>query len=240
MDGGNGRGAWHAEVARRGPWVGRGGPGQCLQAVLRLPGAGLPRERRLHGPGELGDGPRGGGPVRLRAALGLPDVERDGRGLADPLGEAGGGDRARPGPGLPGRIFAAGQLRPLGPRGGRDRRLRPGRGGGHGDRPEAPLRPTGALGLPGHGVRHVPAALAPAVRDEADGGGDPGPGGHHRRLLPGPDPPGPARPLGRDPGPSAEPPAGGPVRRHRHPGRDGDAAQPVSPLGPGAVEADRR
>ena len=36
------------------------------------------------------------------------------------------------------------------------------------------------------------------------------------------------------------PAAGGAVRRDRHPGRDGDAAQPVPALGPGAVAADRR
>ena len=47
------------------------------------------------------------------------------------------------------------------------------------------------------GVRHVPAALAPAVRDEEDGSRDPGAGRDDRRLLPDPDPDGPARRLGR-------------------------------------------
>ena len=68
---------------------------------------------------------------------------------------------------------------------------------GHDHRAEAPVRHAAALGLPGHGVRHVPAALAPAVGDAEDGGGDPGPGGDDRRLLPGPDLPGPARPRRR-------------------------------------------
>ena len=49
------------------------------------------------------------------------------------------------------------------------------------------------LGLPDHGVRHVRAALPAALGDAADGGRDPGAGGDDRRLLPGPDLPGPAR-----------------------------------------------
>ena len=37
------------------------------------------------------------------------------------------------------------------------------------------------VGLPGHGVRHVPAPVPPALGDAADGGRDPGPGGDDRR-----------------------------------------------------------
>ncbi len=75
------------------------------------------------------------------------------------------------------------------------------------------------------------------LRDEEDGGRDPGPGGDDRRLFPDPDPAGQARPGCHAPGLPADLAAGLAVRRDRHPRRDGDASQPLLALGPGAVPA---
>ena len=84
----------------------RPGSAAAAAAAVRVSGAGVPGERRLHGPGQLGDRPGGGRTVRLCADLGPVDVEPDGRAPADAGGAAGGGDGARPGPGLPRRVFA--------------------------------------------------------------------------------------------------------------------------------------
>ena len=70
---------------------------------------------------------------------------------------------------------------------------RPGRDPGDDHRAQAAVRHAAVVGLPGHGLRHVPAALPAAVGDAADGGRDPGAGGDDRRLLPDPDLPGQAR-----------------------------------------------
>ncbi len=92
----------------------------------------------------------------------------------------------------------------------------------------------------GHGVRHVLVALAPEVRHEEDGSGDPGPGPDDRWLFPGPDPYGPTVGDGHPRRVQAELACWLLVHRDWHPGRNGDATQSLPPLGPGAVAADRQ
>ena len=140
-----------------------GGSDAKAAPAVHVPRTGLPGQRRLHGPGQLGDGPGGGRAVRLRADLGPADVEPDGRAAPDPGGAAGGGDGARPRPGLSRRVFAGSQRDPLDPGRGGDRGDRPGRDPGDDHRAEAPLRPAPALGLPDHGVRYLRALCTCSV-----------------------------------------------------------------------------
>src|SRR4051794_12143316 len=85
IDGDPQRCCLRSTISRRGAWDGLGLGAEPPQATLRLHGAGLSRQRRIHGPGELGDRPGGGRPIRLCAGLGPVDVEPDGRALADAL-----------------------------------------------------------------------------------------------------------------------------------------------------------
>src|SRR5262245_34594610 len=102
VDHGGGRGdVCTTAVTGGGPWFG-GGAGAArgraaAPAFSGIFGPGVPGQRGLHGPRELGDGPGRGCAVWLRADLGLVDVQPDGRAVADAGGTVGGGDGSRPG-----------------------------------------------------------------------------------------------------------------------------------------------
>ncbi len=119
---------------------------------------------------------------------------------------------------------------------GRDRGVRPGRGAGDDHRPEAPVRHPAALGLPGHGastrsscsglqrwgMRTMEALILALVATI-------GVCFLLQIFMARPDP------VGMVARPAAELAVGvAAVRRDRHPGGDGDAAQPLPPLGAGA------
>ena len=95
-------------------------------AGVRRPG--LSRQRRLHGPRQLGHRPAGRGAVPLRPALGRGPVEPHGDHHAGDRRPAGRRHRQGPGPGLPRLLPALDALAQLAGLRGRHRRLRPGRG----------------------------------------------------------------------------------------------------------------
>ena len=197
---------------------------------VRLSRAGLPRQRRLHGPRQLGDRHRGRRPLRLHADLGPADVEPDGRAAADPFGADGDRHRPRPRPGVPAGVPALRHADALGAGRGRDRRDRPGRGPRHDRRPEPALPPPAPVGVRHHGARHVPVPRPPALRRAQDGSLHPHAGRDHRRVLP--DRGGPEQARVDERVRRVRPPVGclGPLHRDRHHRRDGHAAQPLPPL----------
>src|SRR5882672_8143999 len=191
-------------VAGRGARLGSDPPGGKLAAPdVRLRRARLPGERRLHGPGQLGDGPGRRRAVRLPARVGPADEQPDGGAAPDPVRAARRGHGQGPGAGLP-RLLPA---RARGPamaavRGG-DRGVRPGRGAGRRDRPQAAVRPAAARGRADHGAGRAAAARAGSARDATDGGPDPDAGAHDRILLRGGDAARPPRPGRRAEGAAA-------------------------------------
>ena len=116
---------------------------------------------------------------------------------------------------------------------------RPGRDPGDDHRTEAALRHPAVMGMPGHGLRYLPAPLLATLGDAASGGRDPGTGGDDRDVFPGPDLHGAAgygRGLLRA---AAEPAPGVIVRGGRDPGCHGHAPQSVSAFGPRPDSPDR-
>ena len=101
------------------------------------------------------------------------------------------------------------------------------------------FRHPAAVGLSADRLRHVSASVFAAMGNAASRGCHPGAGRDDRHLFPDPDLPGQARLDGCLIGSAAEPAGWLAVHRDRDPGRDGDAAQPVSAFGAGSDAADR-
>ena len=98
---------WPFAVAGRRPQHGLGQLSGVRQAAVRFLGAGLFDQRRLHGPGQLGDRHRGRSKLRLRADLDPVDVQRDGRAAANAVGPVGNRVGPRPGASVRRILFAA-------------------------------------------------------------------------------------------------------------------------------------
>src|ERR1700722_4372675 len=64
-----------ASIAGGGAQLSLGSAAKSVKAPLRVHGAGVPGERRIHRPGQLGDRPGGRSAVWVRARLGPLDVE---------------------------------------------------------------------------------------------------------------------------------------------------------------------
>ena len=208
--------------------------GLLAPAPAGVLGARLHGVGRLYGPGELGDRPRGWIEVRLHAALGHHDFQSDGHSAAGALGPAWYSDGARSGAGVPRFLFAAGWDRALAGLRIGDHRLRSGRGYRHGHRAQVVVwHPADWRGTD-HCTRCLPAA-------DANEQGLPLPGSVHHRvagrdrgLFPDPDRAGGAAGRGRVGRLRAvdadRDQSGDALHRHRHPRRDGDAAQSLSAL----------
>ncbi len=80
----------HGSVLRPAP--------QPLKRLFAFLGPAYLAERRVHGPGQLGDRPRGGATVRQAPLVWVLDVEHDGGAPADPGGEVSGTATTRPRP----------------------------------------------------------------------------------------------------------------------------------------------
>ena len=207
----------------------------ALAAGAELPRPRLSRRRRLHGPGQLGDLARRRVALRLHAPLRGAGLQPDGDRPAIALRAARGGERARPRAGLPRLLSGAGLLRALGAGGARHLRHRPCRSDRHGDRPQPAPRHPARDRRRRHRPRRVPGALSAEQGLSLDRGVHHHAARRHRGLLRRADRARAARILG------------GPRRlrarsadrdqpRHalsgaRHPRRDRDAAQPLSPHG---------
>ena len=114
--------------------------GTFWRRAIGFAGPGLPGRRRLHGPGQLGHRPRRRRALRLRAALGPPDLQPDGDPAAEPLRALGivtGRDLAQACRDTYCRPVSRRALAPLRDR---HRRLRPGRGARLRHRAQAALR----------------------------------------------------------------------------------------------------
>ena len=182
-------------------------------------------------PGNWATDLAGGSALRVRPPQRGVGLQPGGDPAAGPGGEARHRYGARPRPGVPRPLPPPRRPGALGAVRGRHRRLRPGGGDRQRHRPEPSIRlAAGSWGAadqrrraadPGAAARRLP--LAGGVRHRAPD--------HHRRLFRGGADPGPARyrrggaglySQGRDhQGPR---PA---LHRHRHPGRHGDAPQPL-------------
>ena len=143
-----------------GPWLHRGAHGRRLLAqALRVCGPGLPGRRRLHGPGQLGDRPRGRRALRLHAAERHPALQPDGHPAAGARGAPRHRQRPRPRAGVPRQLLEADHARALGALRDRDRRVRPRRGDRRRHRAQPAVRHPAHLGRLHHGARRAHRAL---------------------------------------------------------------------------------
>ena len=144
-------------------------------------------------------------------------------------------DRARPGPGLPRPLLAAGELRALGAVRDRHRRLRPGRGDRLGHRAQPAVRHSAGLGRLPHRARRAahPAAAAqgvPLPRGASSSRWSPPIGAASRSSWSWPGRTWPASLGGLVPTTADRHQPGDALHRDRHSRRHGDAAQPLPAL----------
>ena len=213
--------------------------GRLLAAVAGLRRAGDSGQRRLHGPRQLGHRPARRRAVQVRAAVGGRPGQPDGHLHAGDFRPPGRGDRQGPGPVLPRLVSPVDPLAQLADERSGHRRLRPGGGAGQRRRPQPAVPHPAALGGHHHRAGRAAAAGLAAVWDAHHRGRRPAADRDHRRLLLHRDFRSAADPAqlsgdGAGAGFAALSSGGDVVCRHRHHRRDGDAAQPVPALGPGA------
>ena len=212
-------------------WVG-------LEAAAGVSRTRVPGGGRLHGPRQLGDLARRRVQVRLRAALDRTAVQPDGNRAAGALCPAGDRGRSRSGPGLP-RCVSTRTLHSALAR-GRACDLRDGsrRGDWYRDRAQSAVRHSARTRRGAHCARRVHRARHATAWLPLGRGDDRGAARCDRRLFRHPDR-ARATSLGRgDPRFCSErgdhSQSRATLSRAGHPGRHGDAAQPLSPLGRGA------
>ena len=158
------------------------GAGLLAQAAgLRRPR--LPGGRRLHGPWQLGHGPRGRRALRLHAPQRHPHLQPDGHPAAGARGAPRHRQRPRPGPGLPRQLLQADHARALGAVRDCDRRVRPRRGDRRRHRAQPAVRPSPHLGRLHHRARRAGGALSPEQGVPLRRGARRRAHRRHRRLL---------------------------------------------------------
>ncbi len=227
--------SWQRARTRPRRWI----PAQAR----RFRRARLPGGRWLHGPWELGDGARWRVGIRLHLAVRGADLQPDGDAAPSAVLAHRHRFRTRPGPALPRALSASCGLRPLGAGRGRDHRYRPRRVDRHRHCASAPVRHSPAA------RRHIDRARCLPDPVAAEQGRALARSFHHRddrahpRVLRGRD-----RAVGAGDRRGARRlfavardrrQSGHALSRHRHPRRDRDAAQPLSPYGGGAEPQDR-
>ena len=205
-----------------------------MEEGARVRRTGLPRRRRLHGPRKLGHRSRGRRAVWVHTADRHPAVQLDGDSVAGARRKARHRERPRSGAGVPRSLLAARVLFSVDHLRDRDRRVRSRRGHRLGHRPESLVRHPAGVGHRHHVARCADRALHAAQGIPAARGAGRRADCNNRRLLPVRDPDCEARcrrracrlPPERD---DPERPRQA-VHRDRHPRRDRDAPQPLSPL----------
>ncbi len=135
-----------------------------LAPHVRLRRPGLPGERRLHGPRQLGHGSRRRRPFRLPASLGAGALERHGHSAANPERAPGHRHRPRPRPGVPGALSARREHCALDPLRNRHRRVRPGGSAWRRHRPQPAVPYPAAAGRAAHRRRYAAPALVSKLR----------------------------------------------------------------------------